>query len=386
MFGGGSTLGNNTGTGLFGQSTINNAPQNPATMTASIAQPVQQNLPIFSLLQSTNQPPVIDSQSKRMTSYFVDVPSRSTLTLSSSKFGNSNKLRGFASSTAGLSRNGTGLSSTITMTVPGNGLKGSTATRNGNGTSNLLGPDAFLGKSASLGSENKPSPKKLVLDKRMDPNEVFGRAAAKNGSLGGGPKVSFNPTMSAAARDKELFTVPSPAPTPAPAEKVSSTKKTSSGAGEDESSKEIQEGDYYIKPSLSVLRSLSNRELSSFEGLVVGRKGFGEIQFLEPVDLTALPRLSALLGRIVQIENKEAIIYPDDGNDAKPPPGEGLNVKARIILDGCFAIDKATGSPIRDENHPSFIKNVKKLKNMKRTQFDSYDNKTGRWAFIAERF
>ncbi|KAI5120247.1 hypothetical protein M0805_007551 [Coniferiporia weirii] len=378
---GGSTLGGmNSG---FGSSIAGaGGAQGAGTLTASVAQPVQTNLPIFSLLQSGPQATSIDPPPKKMSSYFVDVPTRSPLGLSSSRLGGGGKLRGFgfSQSSAGLTRNN-GLSSTLTLSTS---APSPLALSRGGGS--LLGPEAFLGNGA-MGSDGKQSPKKLVLDKKMDPSEVFGRAGAKNASASGS-KVAFNPAMSMAAREKELFANPSasksspaaasPAPT-SPGKKVAPLEK---GAAEP------QEGDYYVEPPLDVLRSLSNGELSSFEELVVGRKGFGEVHFLEPVDLTALPRLSALLGRLIQIDNKEVCVYPDsvEGDDVKPPPGEGINVRARIILLGCWPVDKASREPITDDKHPLFTKHLKRLKNMKHTHFESYAIKTGTWTFTVDHF
>jgi len=139
---------------------------------------------------------------------------------------------------------------------------------------------------------------------------------------------------------------------------------------------------------LDVLRNKSNEELLAFEGLVVGRKGYGEVHFLEPVDLTSLPRLSALLGQVVQIDNKECCVYPDsvEGDDVKPKPGEGINVKARIVLYGCWPVDKATREPIKDENHPLFVRHLNRLKKMKFTKFEDYDIAQGKWTFSVDHF
>lgn len=257
---------------------------------------------------------------------------------------------------------------------------------------NLLGPESFLGTS-TLGSDGRPSPKKLVLDKKMDPNEVFGKSVAqqKSSPASTGPKVSFNPAMSAALREKESLTASSAFAAPgSPVVKKSAPLGAADSPGREKGADELQDGEYWVKPSLDVLRNTSNVELSQFKGLSVGRKGFGEVQFLDPVDLTALPRLSALLGKIVQIDNKECCVYPDAiegaNDDLKPPPGEGVNVKARIVLLGCWPVDKATREPIKDESHPAFPKHLKRLKNMKHTHFESYSIGDGKWTFTVEHF
>lgn len=372
----GSLLGNNTGTGLFGggASAIGQGAVQGGTLTASVAEPVQTSIPLFSLLQSSGPQSLLhEPPPKKSSSYFVDIPTRSPLALSTSRMGG--RLRGFGlNQSAGLARNG--LSSTMTVSSPLSLSKVDSKV--------LLGPEAFLG-SSSIGADGKPSPKKLVLDKKIDPSDIFGRSPSK---------VSFNPAMSVAVREKEGLGYPSMAkatPSTAASPSAASPGKKSTPGAESTKEKdpdELQEGDYWVKPGLDVLRNLSNSELSSFKGLVVGRKGYGEIHFLEPVDLTALPRLSALLGKIVQIDSQECCVYPDsvDGDDLKPPIGEGINVKSRIILFGCWPLDKATREPIKDENHPSFIKNLKRLRSMKHTRFESFGLEDGRWTFTVDHF
>ncbi|KAH8114824.1 nucleoporin autopeptidase-domain-containing protein [Phellopilus nigrolimitatus] len=379
---GGSVLGGPNGG--FGASTAGTGgAQGAGMLTASVAQPVQTNLPIFSLLQSGARSTSLEPPPKKATSYFVDIPTRSPLGMSTSRLGGGGKLRGFgfSQSSAGLSRN-SGLSSTMTLS---SNAPSSPALSRGDGRGrNLLGPEAFLGN-AGLGNDGKSSPKKLILDKKMDPSQVFGRSNARSASAADA-KPTFNPAMSVAAREKELFS--NAAPRPPPASPVPSASPGKKSAPLEKDSTEPQEGDYWVKPSLDVLRSLSNGQLSSFSGLVVGRKGFGEVQFLEPVDLTALPRLSALLGRLVEIDNQEVCVYPDavEGDDVKPPPGEGINVRARIALLGCWPIDKATREPIKDEKHPLFIKHLKRLRNMKHTHFEGYVMKEGKWTFTVDHF
>ncbi|KLO18652.1 hypothetical protein SCHPADRAFT_844526 [Schizopora paradoxa] len=383
----GNSLGG-TGGGLFGST--NNAQQNQPTLTASVAQPVSTNLPIFSLLQSGPQSAPVNPPPKKQSSYFVDVPTRSPLGLSVSRNMGASKLRGFGYSqstnrnTIGGFSNSLSHSSNHTNPLQLSGIGGGKS---------LLGPESFLGTS-TLGSDGRPSPKKLVLDKKMDPNEVFGKSFAqqKSSPASAGPKVAFNPAMSAALREKESLAASSAsAATPgSPAAKKSNSLGAADFPRREKGPDELQDGEYWVKPSLDVLRNTSNEELSQFKGLTVGRKGYGEVQFLEPVDLTALPRLSALLGKIVQIDNKECCVYPDavDGanDDLKPPPGEGVNVKARIILYGCWPVDKATREPIKDESHPSFPKHLKRLKGMKHTHFESYSIEDGKWTFTVEHF
>lgn len=369
---GGSTLG---GTGTFGASTAAPANNQPGpTLTASVAQPVQQNLPIFSLLQDKPRSVVIDPPPKKASNLFTDIPTRSPLGLSTLRMSTTNKLRGFGSpqSSVGLNRMN-GRSSTLTMTTT---TQSPLALSRANSKS-MMGPEAFLSRS-TLGSEGKPSPKKLVLDKKIDPSDIFGRVQVKIASPAG-PKVQFNPQMSIAAREKEVHNplFPNLGPT-SPSAATASPAKTATPPEKDAS--ELREGDYFVRPTLAELRHIGHNELSAVEGLVVGRKGFGEIHFLEPVNLTTLPRIAHLLGRVIQIERSEASVFPDE-EEARPAPGEGVNVRSRIILEGVWPLDKATREPIKDENHPLLKKHVNKLKKMKNTTFEDYDTETGTWSF-----
>ena len=114
--------------------------------------------------------------------------------------------------------------------------------------------------------------------------------------------------------------------------------------------------------------------------------GYGEIHFLDPVDLTGLPKLGSLLGEIVRFDDKECSVYPDSDDVDKPPPGSGLNVRARIVLVRCWALDKATREPIKDEKHPMAVRHYKRLKHMKDTHFEGFAIEEGKWAFTVDHF
>lgn len=262
-----------------------------------------------------------------------------------------------------------------------------------------LGAEAFLAggrSSPSLGSGQGKSVKKLILDKKVDSTEVF----VKSGSspLRGG-KITFSPAMSVAARQKEAAAIAAPpnqeqepialAPRPqrTPNRFTASAPETAqSEAGESSTSATLQEGDYWCKPDLPTLKSSGYDQLSSFSGLVVGRVGYGQIEFLEPVDLTGLPKLSALFGDVVRFDDKECTVYPDSEDVDKPPPGSGLNVPAKISLRRCWALDKGTREPVKDETNPAAIKHLKRLKVMKDTHFESFDIVDGIWTFTVDHF
>jgi nuclear pore complex protein Nup98-Nup96 len=376
--------------GTFGTSTSapgTTAPQ--PSLTASIAEPIQgTNLPIFDILPPGPRTVDLDqSQPKKKPGFFVDIPTRSPLPRQMGYAPASSKLRGFGSSTIG-SANGLNSAGSLSFTSG----KSNALSLNGS-----MRTDGMLVRSASpvLGSGTRQSVKKVILDKKVEPSELFIKSGGP-GSFRGG-KVTFSPALSVAAREKDAAGPLSPTAhqldSPTPTAKIPSRSHnkftaepihppTPTHAGDIA----LQEGDYYIKPDLATLKKASYDQLSSYGGLVVGRVGYGEIHFLEPVDLTGLSKLGALLGDVVRFDDKECSVYPDSEDVDKPPPGSGLNVKARLILERCWATDKASREAIKDASHPTAVKHLKRLKNMKDTEFESFEVDSGKWTFTVDHF
>ena len=364
----GNTLGGSTN-GLGGST----AAPGQGTLTASIAEPVSSNLPIFNMLPSGPRSVSLDPPPKKPSSLFTDVPTRSPLAMSNgrAKLGMS-KLRGFGSSQTSNApdRGGSPFSATLNF---------SNSKPFGNKTPS--GPDLLLNLPSSNGAR-RTDIKKLDLSKKIDPEEYFAKHIKGYTPTS---KVTFNPALSAAAREREASSGQfANKATPAAAGSTANAESK----GKEKESVGPQEGDYWVKPPLDELRKMSTAELSSLKDLSVGRVGYGEIQFLQPVDLTTLRGVSELQGKVIQIETKECCVYPDstDGDDSKPPPGDGINVRSRITLLGCWPVDKATRDPIKDESNPVFARHLKKLKNIKHTNFESYDIKEGKWVFTVEHF
>ncbi|CDO68452.1 hypothetical protein BN946_scf184760.g8 [Trametes cinnabarina] len=402
---GNSTLGQSTAN--MGVSTLG---QSQAPLTASIAQPIVAPLPIFSMLPPGPRAVTLDQQPKKKPGYFVDVPTRSPVPPLQLRYAPAGtKLRGFGSTSTppGASSSALGGSLLYSSGKP-NALSLSKAST----TKSLLGPDAFLGNgvsSPSLGSGGRQSVKKLTLDKKVEPADLFSKS-------GSGP--SFSPALSIAAREKEAAAANAShavarVDSPTPAARNEQAKKSTNRFAAQSTSEilggspirpapapssapspakgpkdpsELQEGDYWVKPDLETLKKLGHDELMSFKGLTVGRVGYGQVTFLEPVDLTGLPRLSSLLGEIIRFDDKECTVYPDSDDADKPPEGTGLNVKARIELLRCWALDKATREPIKDRNHPAVQRHLKRLKTMKETHFEDFDMETGKWTFTVDHF
>ena len=372
-------------TGIFGASA--NLPGAQGTMTATISQPIGENLPIFAMLPPGPRMVNLEQNSpKKKGGFFVDIPTRSPVPRVLGYTPANSKLRGYGSS--------------LYSSTGRNALNGSMSlslTKTDNSRASSLGPDGFLGRSGSpaLGSGTRESVKKVILDKKVEPTEFFVKSGSP-GTMKSG-KITFTPALGLASRERQVsatLTQHPESPTPAPRTNRSinrftaqSTKDVTSHEGDEQPvSAELKKGDYSVKPDLQTLKNSGHDQLSVCEGLIVGRKGYGEIQFLEPVDLTGLPKLGALLGEVIRFDDKECSVYPDSEEVDKPPPGSGLNVKARLSLEGCWAVDKATREPITDPSHPSVVKHLKRLKNMKDTHFDSFDMKTGTWTFTVDHF
>lgn len=167
--------------------------------------------------------------------------------------------------------------------------------------------------------------------------------------------------------------------------------------------------DYYVQPPLSELREWSHTELRSVEGFSVGRKGYGSVEFVEPVDLTSVGQLGNVPGGIVQLRTKECFVYPDEddcfdpetgrerdgvqpGFDPKRVPGgkakrgHGLNIPAIVHLEGCWPLDRSTREPIKDGDHLRVKQLISKLKRRTDVEFRGYEPVSGTWSFRVEHF
>ena len=392
---------NNSFSGSQGMSTFGasvNVPGAQGAMTASISQPIGENLPIFTLLPPGPRIVSLEQNSpKKKGGFFVDVPTRSPIPRVLGYTPANSKLRGYGSSLSSSTATGNMLNGSMSLIA---GKPNALALTKTDSRASSLVPDGFLSRSGSpaLGSGGRESVKKVILDKKIEPTEFFVKSGSP-GTLRSG-KITFSPALGIASRERDVIQASTPqtqhleSPTPVPRTNRSPNRFTAQNikevtlleGDEQPTSTELEKGDYWVKPDLHTLKKSGHDQLSACVGLVVGRKGYGEIHFLEPVDLTGLPKLGALLGEVIRFDDKECSVYPDSEEVDKPPPGSGLNVKAKLSLEGCWAVDKATREPITDPNHPSVVKHLKRLKNMKDTHFDSFDMKTGTWTFTVDHF
>ncbi|XP_055550074.1 nuclear pore complex protein Nup98-Nup96 [Wyeomyia smithii] len=140
---------------------------------------------------------------------------------------------------------------------------------------------------------------------------------------------------------------------------------------------------YYTIPTLDDILQLMDEEgRCVVPNFTIGRRGYGNVYFNEPIDVANLN-----LDEIVHFRHKEVIIYPDDEN--KPLVGEGLNRKAQITLDQVWPHDKALHEPIKDPHRLALMEYEGKLRRVcdkHDTRFLEYRPDTGSWVFKVDHF
>lgn len=139
---------------------------------------------------------------------------------------------------------------------------------------------------------------------------------------------------------------------------------------------------YWCTPSISELESMQLEDLSNVENFIIGRKGYGQIAFNFPVDLSGVAETAraegpsiaeSLFGNIVQILEKHVIVY--ENSEEKPPVGFGLNIPATITLERMKPKDGVSTS--------TYIKLLKRQLGM---EFVNYDPITYVWTFKVKHF
>lgn len=279
-----------------------------------------------------------------------------------------------------------------------------------------MSPNAFVSRS---------SVKKLVIDRKAMSDSPFNKSRASPspapsaadkdvaGKTNGRAKVTFNPEAEMPSRSSNLFASSSshragedepelfgglgentpikksggssanlgednfggPSTTPKEAPSSSEWPRRPTNAAPP------KHGEYFTIPSIDSLKKMPANSLRAVTDLIVGRVGYGQVAFQEPVDLTTLQSVEDLLGGIVVFEDRNCTVYPDD-MDTKPRPGQGLNVPATITLERCWPLDKATRQPIKEGT--KLEKHVKRLRSLPDTSFISYED--GEWCFGVEEF
>lgn len=129
---------------------------------------------------------------------------------------------------------------------------------------------------------------------------------------------------------------------------------------------------YYTEPSMGELHEMSKSELSAVKSFVVGRAGFGEVRWMDDVDLRDMS-----VDELVFIEKSKITVYGDaDTGVAKPCMGHGLNKPAILTLENVFP---AAGDD-------SFLQSVQSKVESRGATFIGYDESSGRLSFQVEHF
>ena len=289
-----------------------------------------------------------------------------------------NKLRGFASplgSSQSPGRSGTPLSSSGR-----GGLNSPSSDRYKGLTDAALTPNAFVPRPSikrlnvtpkSNGMSGSDDHLESVLGKSALKSSNSKASPAQNGLFTSGA-LTFNPPSNGSVRKDDT-------PTRRSATPLESSRPQAVAGSE----RQPSHGQYWCKPRMEKLRQMGEGYLSKISNFTVGRSGYGEVTFLEPVDVTAFD-LNDLFGKVVVFTEMELAVYPDDWED-KPPQGQGLNHPARITLLDCYPRDKATKQPITDLNDPRHARFLKRVKNIPDTEFVSYTD-DGAWTFEVKHF
>lgn len=141
-------------------------------------------------------------------------------------------------------------------------------------------------------------------------------------------------------------------------------------------------GYYTIPPLNKLIDYMTEDDSCIVPNFTVGRKGYGNVYFGEPIDVSGLN-----LDELVHFRHKEVIIYPDDDN--KPPVGTELNRKAQITLDQVWPHDKTLHAPITDKERLELMDYEGKLRAVcakHDTRFVEYRPETGSWVFKVDHF
>lgn len=138
---------------------------------------------------------------------------------------------------------------------------------------------------------------------------------------------------------------------------------------------------YYTIPSIEELEKLRGQDGKCYvQGFTVGRVGYGNVCFIDEMDVSNLN-----LDEIVHIRHMEITLYPDDSK--KPPVGHGLNRRAQITLDNVYPVK--SGKIIRNPDDAlvmCFMDNLMDVCQRKNMRFFEYRPHTGSFVFEVQHF
>ncbi|EFC47103.1 nucleoporin 98-96 [Naegleria gruberi] len=131
---------------------------------------------------------------------------------------------------------------------------------------------------------------------------------------------------------------------------------------------------YYTKPSFEQMKQMSQHDLQNCNGFTVGRKGYGEVEFLGVTDLTKNLDLDKI---IYEIETHHVEVYSSNvyTERTKPPVGTELNKPTIIKL---FNVHP------KNNDYKQFERKLRKANEKSGSRFIDYE--TGQWTFKVEHF
>lgn len=131
---------------------------------------------------------------------------------------------------------------------------------------------------------------------------------------------------------------------------------------------------YDTVPTMSVLRNMTEDELSSVQNFAVTRKNYGKIEWLVAVDIRGED-----LDKAVEIEANEVSVY--DNVENVPPQGQRLNNPARITLENSWPKQKESQEKLK-----AYENKLREFCRANEAKFVSYDGSKGQWIFQVEHF
>lgn len=290
-----------------------------------------------------------------------------------------NKLRGFATP-QGSSQSPGRSASPMSSSTRGGGFNSPSSDRYRGLTDAALTPNAFVPRPSIKRLNVTPQSNGVSAGNGSDDHleSVLGKSALRSSTPRQTPAQNG---LSNSSRQPAIDYAPQQTDTPTRREATPlDSSRALAVAG---SEKQPGNGQYWCKPRMEKLRQMGEGYLSKISNFTVGRVGYGEVTFLEPVDVTAFD-LNDLFGKVVVFTEMELAVYPDDWDD-KPEQGKGLNHPARVTLLNCFPRDKATKQPITDLNDPRHARFLKRVKNIPETEFVGYTD-DGAWTFEVKHF
>ncbi|CEP09076.1 hypothetical protein [Parasitella parasitica] len=248
-----------------------------------------------------------------------------------------------------------------------------------------ISDDAVLGSGAYASRANN---KKLVFNDNIDAASIVNLVNSKQSHK---RRVLFDPQLEYVAAQENITAEPATTRTTTTTtattttttiSEMTATRDVSSSLVTSSTSTIASKNDYYISPTLETLASMPKEGLKQVQNLVVGRRGYGEIRYEQPVDLSEVD-LEDIMGNIVVIEEKTVVVYPDQ--NSKPAKGVQLNLPATVKLENCFSRDKNTGALIKDPAHPRFSLFRDRLRKREGMEFVDYSD-NGEWTFKVKEF